>query len=266
MNKVNLLELKFLPISSAGGAEVIGLDLHQEQSESVKNKLKKASLDYAFLLLRNQDISSLEQCRYGRIFGNLLEEEAIKRETNIVTTNGDLSLHFDHWLIDNYPHPTRYTMLYGLEVPPAGGETLLVNIQKAYLCLPYFLKTHIANLQALHCYDYTLERTPSRIRESEIPPGQPKAIHPIVLNHPESNKESLYISPTNTDRILNMLPDESEALLQILLKYIKRSENIYAHKWRKGDLLIFDNHAMLHGRKDYDLQYKRKLRRLSLIQ
>jgi taurine dioxygenase len=262
---MNPFELSFLPISPAGGAEIIGLDLHNEQVDDVKNQLKKASFEHSFLLLRDQDISSVEQCRYGRIFGKLLEVESIKRETNIVATTGELSLHFDHWLIDNYPQPTRYTMLYGMEVPPVRGETLLVNVQRAYQCLPDSLKNQIACLQAVHCYDYTYERTPSRVREAEIPPGQPKAIHPLVLDHPDSGEKILYLSPTNTDRILDMSPEKSEALLQELFTYIKHPDNVYAHKWKKGDLLIFDNYAMMHGRKNYDPQYKRQLRRLSMI-
>lgn len=257
-------EIIFRPLSSAGGEEVSGLNLHQEQSDAVKRRLKEACLKHSFLLLRGQDITLDEQLHFGRIFGDILEDS----NANIVTSSGELLLHFDHWLISNQPQPMNFTMLYGMQVVTVGGETVLANARAAYQRLPESLKARIEGMQAVHCYDYSYapgKKIALRMRQADIPPDQPRATHPVVLVHPETGEKILYVSPRNTDRILGLEPEESESLLQELWTYIETPDNVYAHQWQVGDILLWDNHAMLHGRRVFDARQERRLRRLSMI-
>ncbi len=269
---MDIARITFRPLSSAGGVEVLGINLCEKQSKDIiKLLLKEACLKHSFLLLRNQDITWEEQFYFGGIFGDILEDAPTGQERNIVSSTGELLLHFDHWLIEGYPKPTHFTMLYGIEVVPVGGETILVNVMKAYNDLPVSLKDKIDNMQAIHYYDYSYSpeyetKASGRVRKASTPSGQPHAIHPVARIHPsDKSKKVLYISPKNTERILGIADEESEVVLQELYTYIEKPEYMYLHKWRVGDVLIWDNHAMLHGRTNYEPQYKRKLRRASIL-
>ncbi len=271
-------EIEFHPISPIGGVEVFGIDLRQEQTERVKRRLRTACLRHSFLLIRTQEITLDEQFRFGGIFGKVLENRATVRssvisETSTVTTEQrntvtELLFHFDHWLMSNFPQPLHFTMLYGVHVVPDGGETIFANARRAYQHLPRALKIRIADMQAVHCYDYTDtagKRKGMRIREQDVPADQPRATHPVVLIHPKTRLKLLYVSPSNTDRFLGLASEESEALFQELCKFLEHPENVYAHRWQVGDVLLWDNHALLHGRTAYDVRYKRSLRRLSIL-
>jgi taurine dioxygenase len=260
--------ITFKPISSVGGAEILGLDLHQEPTETVKRCVKNACLEYCFLLLRNQDITLDEQLKFGSVFGNVLENGGAARNGSFVTSTGEVWLHFDHWLISGHPEPVRFTMLYSMKVVPTGGETIFANARLAYQELPDQLKKQIDELRALHCYDYSYgaaKKIELRIREANIDDSQPRAVHPVVIVHPEIEKKVLYVSPRNTDRILGLQAERSEALLQELCAYFMKPDSIYAHRWQVGDLLIWDNYSMLHGRRDFQSEYERKLRRMCIL-
>jgi taurine dioxygenase len=265
---MNTTKIIFRPISPVGGAEVLGLDLRQEQGEVVRHQIREACVRYSFLLIRGQDITSDEQFCFGSIFGEVLENNYSDRAENIVSSGGTLPLHFDHWLISDFPQPMHFTMLYGMKVAAVGGETVLANVRAAYQRLPEPLKAQIEGMQAVHCYDYSDasgEKVGMRVREANIPPGQPCATHPVVLTHPDTGEKILYVSLQNTDRILGLAPQESETLLEELRAYIDNQDNVYVHKWRVHDLIIWDNNAMLHGRRDFDKRYKRHLRRISIL-
>jgi alpha-ketoglutarate-dependent taurine dioxygenase len=276
---MNAGKITLNPVSTIGGVEVLGVDLRREQVDAVKASLKKACLEYSFVLIRGQDITFDEQFRFGRIFGEILENISSAPKGNIaaylseISTEGkrptsDLLLHFDHWLISNFPRPVHFTMLYGMQVVPVGGETVFANARNAYRLLPESVKARIEDMQAVHCYDYSPPRgdtTDVRVREADIPPDQPQARHPVVLVHPFTGERILYVSPRNTDRILGLEPEESETLIKELLAYIEEPGNVYAHRWNVGDLLLWDNHSLLHGRRNFDPRHRRHLRRLSIL-
>lgn len=269
-------DIRFERASDLGGREVLGASLKDCLDDKVVRSLRDACVAHSFLVIRDQQITFEDQLRFGTCFGRVLETDpptARTHETDIDETRrkylaSELSLHFDHWLVSGIPQPLRFTMLYALQVTPVGGETVLANTKTAYRRLPTCMKDRIANLHAEHYYDYSEpsgERNPSRIRASEIPPGQPRASHPVVLAHPETGESILYVSPRNTDRVLDVHPEEGEELLQMLFSDIQSPTNVYAHKWRAGDVLVWDNYAMLHGRKEFDYRYPRKLQRLSIL-
>lgn len=263
------------------GVEASGLDLRSGVSQQVADHLKAACRDHLFLLVRDQGLDFDQQVAFGEVFGSVLETRAAKTDPLVVRysshTNGtsqrktwspDLPLHFDHWLLDGMPVPVRFTMLYAIVVTEDGGETVLVNAIAAYDRLPALLRNRIEGLTALHCYDYSMrDHISSRIRKRDLPPGQPESTHPLVLIHPDTGKRVLYVSPRNTDQILELEAAKSEDLLSQLSDHLINSQPTftYLHKWRRGDVLLWDNHAILHGRRAFDLTCKRQLRRVSII-
>lgn len=266
--EVKNTEITFRSVSSMGGAQVFGLNLHQEQSVAVKRQLRDACIAHSFLLIRDQDITLEEQFRFGRIFGDVLESDSSHQQGSFVTSSGEIWLHFDHWLTSKSPQPVHFTMLYGMKVVPVGGETVFANGRRAYQLLPALLKDRIESLQALHCYDYSYvpgKKLAMRIREAEIDQDQPRAVYPVVFKHSDTGEKILYVSPRNTDRILDLAPEASEALLEELWSHLTSQGNVYQHRWAIGDLLIWDNHVLLHGRTDFDSKHQRRLRRMCII-
>jgi alpha-ketoglutarate-dependent taurine dioxygenase len=272
MNKV---DIAVRPLSAAAGAEVTGVDLREDLSDDVKETLRSAWGEHALLLLRGQDVTLEDQVRFGRIFGpissqgeNAAKLGGVTYVSNVAAdgTNaaGELTFHIDHSF---YPSPLRGIMLYGIEVPPVGGDTMFANARIAYERLPQALKERIADLKALHVYDYAYsrgDRQGARIREHEISADSPRAVHPVVLTHPDTGQKILYVSRRHTDRILDVSEAESEALLDELLTYIYLPDIVYRHHWTAGDVVLWDNLSLQHARSDFDSTYKRHMRRVQI--
>jgi taurine dioxygenase len=267
-------DITIRPISPAGGAEIGGVDAAVEQSEEIKTRLREAWHKHALLLLRKQDLTLEQQVRFGEIFGaissqgeNAKNSGGVTFVSNVVAEGanpfGELTFHIDHSF---YPTPLRGIMLYGIEVPPEGGDTKFANAKMAYNLLPETLRRRIDGLKALHVYDYAYgrEKFGSRIREADIAPDAPRAVHPVAFTHPITGEKILYVSRRHTDRILDLPEDESEALLDELFTYMYVPEIVFAHKWNAGDLVIWDNLALQHARTDFDRKYRRHMRRVQI--
>jgi taurine dioxygenase len=272
---VNAVGFTIAPLSAVGGAEIEGLDLRNELSEGTQDQLRAAWAQHGLLLLRGQDLTLEDQVRFGRVFGaissqgeNAAKLGGVTYVSNVAADGsnprGELTFHIDHSF---YPHPLRGIMLYGIEVPSVGGDTLFANAKLAYQRLPQELKDRIDGLRALHVYDYAYsrgDRQGARIRESEIGADSPRAIHPVVLTHPVTHEKILYVSRRHTDRILDLPEAESEALLDELLTYIYLPDIVHRHVWKAGDLVLWDNLALQHARTDFDPAHKRHLRRVQI--
>lgn len=207
-------------------------------------------------------MSLCEQEAFARLFGTVLGDTS---NANFVSSTGEIDLHFDHWLIDGYPQPLNFTNLFAMEVPPEGGATVFASIRRAYRYLPGNLHACIEPLSAVHVYNYSNCNSANggfRVRAAELPPGQPFAVHPLLRMHPLTSENTLYVSPRNSDRVLGLDEEVSEALLKALFEIVVMPENLYLHVWEPGDLLIWDNHALLHGRRSFDARHRRRLRRL----
>lgn len=269
-------EIVVRPLSPVFGAEVLGIDLRKDLSDATREVLRSVWHRHALLLFRDQKLTPEQQMEVATIFGkvSLQGENAAKGGgfnyvSNVAkdgaNPNGELTFHTDHSF---YPSPLRGIMLYAIEVPPAGagGDTLFASAKLAYGLLPERLRTKIAELEALHVYDYAFgrERYGDRIREKDLNPNSPRALHPLAMVHPETGDNLLYVSRRHVDRIEGLPPDESEALIDELLTYIYRPEIVFRHQWSPGDLVIFDNLALQHARNDFDPKYKRHLRRIQI--
>ncbi|GAC1454585.1 MAG: TauD/TfdA family dioxygenase [Gemmatimonadaceae bacterium] len=267
-------EIVVRPLSPAGGADIVGLDLREELSETVRHQLREAWHKHALLIFRGQELAEERQKRVAEIFGELSLQGrnapkggGINYVSNVAqdgaNPNGELTFHTDHSF---FATPLRGLMLYAIEVPPEGGDTLFANAKLAYQLLPEPLRERIATLQALHVYDYgfSRERYGPRVREKDLTDDSSKAVHPVVLVHPDTGEKILYVSYRHVDRILDLSPDESEALLEELQTYLYRPEIVYRHKWTPHDLAVWDNLALQHARTDFDPKYRRHLRRCQI--
>jgi len=267
------MSLTVRPLSDALGAEVGGSDLSVEMDRDTFKKILKAWHQHLVLLFRRQNLSSEGQTLFGRLFGDLeevrsrpsYESQHLMFVSNVpvegkegVLPKGAIQFHFDQCY---YERPSKATLLYAIEVPSTGGNTLFANAQMAYEGLPGQIKQQINGLKALHVYDYDSSPT---ARGREISPDAPSFIHPVVTLHPETGRRGLYVNRLMTHHLVGLPQKRGDELLDYLLNHQESPEFIYEHAWQPGDLILWDNRCTLHARKDFDPGEKRILRRLTV--
>ena len=154
------------------------------------------------------------------------------------------------------------SMLYALEVPSMGGNTLFANGYKAYATLAVEIKRRIEGRKALNAYDYDAAATK---RGTRLAQDVPSHAHPVVRTHPATGRKALYVNRLMTVRIEGLPAQESDELLALLFDHQERREFIYEHVWRAGDLLMWDNRCTLHARTDFSPDERRLMRRVTIL-
>jgi taurine dioxygenase len=139
--------------------------------------------------------------------------------------------------------------------------TVFADAVAALAALPDGLRRRIDGLEACHLWPTTLS---DRQRRSEVGPDWPGSVHPIVLHHPRTGVEVLFVNEHQTDAVVGLPADEGEALLQVLFGVLYRPANVFEHRWAAGDLLVWDNIALQHARHDLTGAGTRTLRRVAL--
>jgi taurine dioxygenase len=275
------MSLAMKPLSEALGVEIVGIDLRQELTAATIADILDAWQQYLVLVFRDQQLSEDEQIRFARHFGVLekrrrpsaARNEAAKikfPELTMLVSNirengkligslpdGEMHFHSDFCYLEN---PAKGTFLYAIEVPSQGGDTLFLNMYKAYESLPAALKARIEGRKAVNAYLY---ESPTReINGAKLDLSiAPHFAHPIVRTHPETRRKALYVNRLMTWSVEDMDEGEGSALLQELFGHIEQDEFIYAHRWRVGDLVLWDNRCTLHARTDFSNKERRLLRR-----
>jgi taurine dioxygenase len=259
------------PLSDALGAELTGIDLREEQPDSVKALAVAAWREHLLLLVRGQDIDVAEQARFVSWFGPVNtkgyepapehpEMFISNTRTEGVARQGSLLKHQDHCF---YERVLAGICLYAEEVPAVGGDTIFANAHLAYERLPDATRDRISGLRAIHVYDTANDYGTHRFRIAESP-GAPTAVHPVVMTHPESERPILFVNELMTDAIVDLPEDDSEALLADLWAYLDEPAVQYRHHWEQGDVVVWDNRCLQHGRTEFEPSARRSLRRLQL--
>ncbi len=132
---------------------------------------------------------------------------------------------------------------------------------RAYETLPDDLKAILDGKKALHIHEY---KRRSAVDISGNYADSPHYFHPVVATHPETGRKSLFVDRLMTARIDGLPDDESRDILGRLFDHAERPENVYAHKWRYGDLVMWDNRCVTHGRTDFPKDEERILRRCTI--
>jgi taurine dioxygenase len=271
--------LTLRPLSPALGAEIVGLDLRQPLDAATKAQVIEAWHDNLVLLFRDQVLDEEDQVRFCRIFGPLQErrrpkdkipEKNLKYPDEVMLVSnirengqligslpdGEMQFHSDQCYVEV---PPNGTFLYAMEIPSQGGDTLFLNMYKAYEALPADIKAKIDGKRAMNVYFYgstTRENNEVDFRE------HPHYVQPLVRTHNATGRKALYANRLMTWSIEGMAPAESAALLNDLFDHMEQPQFIYAHKWRVGDLVLWDNRCTLHARTDFSDQERRMLRRV----
>lgn len=268
-------DIRIKPLSDALGAEIVGLDLSCPLDADTVSEIKQAWYDHIVLVFRDQDLANDDQVRFCRYFGDLETVRTGKQAndampntmmiTNVTDTgfqtaleNGDMWFHSDQCY---YEVPARASMLYAMELPSVGGNTLFANCYTAWDRLPEETRSLLDGRKAHHIYDYA--GNPLK-RGDNIDPDAPQYVHPVARTHPETGRKALYVNRLMTDYIEGLSTEQSDEMLELLFDHSEREEFVYEHVWRVGDLLMWDNRCSMHARTDFDPAERRMLRRITV--
>jgi len=274
--KVPLAALGVRPLSAALGAESLGIDLRDDIDAQVFAQIRNAWHQNLVIVLRGQNMSEEDQVRFAEKFGPpavihtkqfVRNHPAVMLISNIredgkpigALPDGEMHFHTDQC---HQERPAMASMLYALEVPRAGGNTLFANGYTAYETLPPEIKRRIDGRKALNAYDYETAATKRGTRLSQ---SVPSYAHPVVRTHPATGRKALYVNRLMTVRTEGLPAPESEDLLAMLFDHQERREFIYEHVWRVGDLVIWDNRCTLHARTDFSPDERRLMRRVTIL-
>jgi len=260
------------PLSGALGAELVGVDLREPQPAEVRAAAAAALRERHLVLVRGQDIELADQARFVSWFGSvdtsgyppgMVDEPAMfisNTRPEGVARNGLLLKHQDHCFFDRV---LPAICLYAEETPDDGGDTIFANAELAFERLPAPLRARIASLSARHVYDYASDYGTVRFRIATSPDA-PRAEHPVAWPHPRSGRTVLFVNELMTDGIVGLPEDESEELLATLWSYLDDPAVQHRHRWRRGDVLLWDNRSLQHGRTSFASTARRSLRRLQV--
>ncbi|MBT4699878.1 MAG: TauD/TfdA family dioxygenase [Rhodospirillaceae bacterium] len=266
------------PLSPVIGAEITGLDLSSPLPPEIISALRTAWLEHQLLLFRAQDLTEEQQIRFAEKFGSPVggrnknkisarrdQDPRIMLITNIrkegktigSLPDGELQFHSDSAFLDC---PLMGTLLYGVELPSTGGNTLFANTYLAYDALSPAQKKALASLEAINVYDYATQVRTGRLDRAQ----SPHATHPVIRTHPETGRKGIYVNRLMTEEIVDFPTEQGDPLLAELFDLIERRDFMYEHVWQKGDLLMWDNRCTQHARTDFPENETRLLRRVGL--
>ncbi|HJQ61295.1 MAG TPA: TauD/TfdA family dioxygenase [Burkholderiales bacterium] len=294
-----LASFRVIPMGAALGAEIKGIDFSRPVPEDVKEALRTAWADHLVLLFRGQDIDDYQLIGAAGIFGPphdsasrkyhlnagkkidnrymISEHPSVSIVSNLdengnpVKENGSLGSYEVMWHTDNsyVPVPPAGSMLYAHVIPVnGGGDTSFNNQYLAYEELPDDLKRAIEGKSQVHDSSRNSAgvlrpgvRLPAKLEEVEGP------THPLVRTHPVTRKRALYLGrrrvwPSNY--IVGMDNAESERLLDRLWTHATQPKYAWTHRWRVGDIVLWDNRCCMHYRTEVDSSQARVLHRTTI--
>jgi len=267
------------PGSPLLGAEITGVDL-RTVGDTAFAAIHRAWIEHQVLLFRGQHITDLDLIAFSRRFGDL--DHAPIQENGQRIANGLPEIYVVSNVIENgvaigslgygeavwhtdmsyLAAPPKASMLYALEIPPAGGDTSFVDMYAAFDALPESLRQRAMGLRVKHDGTYN---SGGFVRQGvtavDDPVASPGAWHPLVCTHPETKRRALYLGRRRNAYVQGLPLAESEALLDELWAVATREEFTWHNEWRVGDLVLWDNRCTMHRRDPFDPDSRRILHR-----
>jgi taurine dioxygenase len=258
--------LRITPLHPSLGAEVAGVDLSKRVDESTRQALVRGLADHLALVFHEQSLTPAQYLAAASAFGPPMEQHYSQHNMPdfpliglVWHRNGQRPAerwHTDH---TNRERPPAATILYGVEIPTAGGGTSVANMRAAYLALPEDERRRLESLKTVNGLDSDHADTRPEDRDKYGAPIE----HPMVRTHPVHGSRAVYFHISKATHIGGMTPEASKGYMADLLDRMIRPEIVYHHAWRKGDVLIIDDRATMHrAHGDYDRSQSRVLWRI----
>ncbi len=273
--------LTVTPLGYAMGAEVTGLDLRQPLDDVTRGALNAAWLRHVVLVFPDQSLTPAQHVAFSANFGGLDDHASQAPETLLEglpeilvvtnkqrlgkpsgTRNTGRNWHTD---LSYTLRPAKGAVMLCQERPPVGGDTMWANLTLAYETLSPKMQAIVDGLEAVH--DVTLvkgisQRDPAIVQTMRS--RNPPVVHPMVRTHPETGRRSL-LAGERISAILGFTEEESQALLDFLNTHATAPEFVFRHRWRVGDVVLWDNRCSCHlALPDFDQTQPRLMLRCSL--
>lgn len=265
------MSLAFEPLSPSIGAQVVGLDLSQPLSDATFSAVRDGFHKYQILLFRDQTLSEERHIAFSRRFGELeihpakqyllpghpeilvLTNELKPDGSRVSIADGGIDWHSD---LSFVREPSLGSLLYAIRVPDDPSvhqDTEWASMYHAYETLPAETRKRLDGLRAVHVFDQDsnprLPPSDTRFRDkhsADLKARTPPVSHPLVRTHPITRRKALYVSIRFTIGIENLPKAEGDSLLDELFDHQARLGGGYRHRWRAGDLMLWDNRCTNH--------------------
>ncbi|WP_028602891.1 TauD/TfdA dioxygenase family protein [Ottowia thiooxydans] len=273
------MALTINPINGMLGVEISGIDLSRPVDTETKQELNALFSRYAVLVFRDQPLSPPQFMKAAEVFGELMDQQikqfvlpdyplvGANSTKDLPRKNGKLQVRGENYHTDHSNHlkPPKATSLVAVEIPSYGGDTQFVDVRRAYADLPEAVKQKIATLRSMHVHQSSHSpRSFAKLSPEEMA-NIPHVLQPLVIRHPVSGEPALYLNTGRMEGIQGMSPEEGFALIAELYAHATQSIYEYRHKWRAGDMVIWDNRSVMHqANADYDPEEYRYLYRVML--
>jgi taurine dioxygenase len=271
------------------GAEVRGIDLSQPLDAATRARVQDLWMQHLVLVFPDQSISDEQHIAFGRNFGELeihvsvahrsSRNAEIYRVSNVDEAGTIIPSRETAWQYINLSWlwhtdssfrevPSKGSILHGLEVTNAGGNTLFANMYAAYDDLGASMKQRIEGRWVIHDHDHILSlspelsKKPDKGRYDALPPVR----HPLVQVHPVTRRRCLLLSPHTMVEVEGVAAAESRALLDELIAHATQEQYVYRHVWAKDDVIMWDNRCTMHSVEPFDNAHVRRvMHRVTLV-
>jgi alpha-ketoglutarate-dependent 2,4-dichlorophenoxyacetate dioxygenase len=276
------------PVSDSFAAEIGDIDLSRPLSVEDAEAVKQAFWKYSVLVFPGQELSQDQHLDFARLFGPL--------ETSIIAYRADtpLRIRTDIADVSNLDHsdqiwdkdsrlrmfqlgnqiwhtdssfkrlPALCSLLYARAIPPVGGQTEFADQRAGYDTLPEDMKRKLHGLVAEHSIFHSRARLGFTNFSDEERANMPPVPQVMVRTIPQTGRKSLYVA-SHAGRVFGMADAEGRALIDRLIEHVAQRQFVYSHRWRVGDLVMWDNRCTMHrGRPFDDLRFRRDMQRATV--
>lgn len=280
MTTLTKTRLDIVPLTKHIGAEIRGLDLRERPDEETVAAIYQAWLKHLVLVFPGQNLSQEDLLRVTTYFGETgnLDRPAkyfpagfskmlpgimlisnIRENGEPIGALPDGEMMFHHDMIHKEV-PSKATLLYSVEIPSHGGDTLFASGYAAYETLDPAVRARLEGKKALHHYNYgSTQRGDDRGVEAFN-----EFVHPVFRTHEDTGRKAVYVNRLMTVKVIDMDEAESNQLLNAVYDHSEKPEFVYTHAWRKGDLLLWDNRCSSHARTDFPSTERRLMLRTTV--
>lgn len=273
-------KLDVVPLTKYTGAEIRGLDLRTKPDDETVKAIYQAWLDHLVIIFPDQKLSQEDLIRvtgyfgeigelhrppkyfpkgYSKILPGIMMISNIRENGEPIGALPDGEMMFHHDMIHSEV-PSKGTLLYSVEIPSKGGNTLFASGYAAYDTLDPAVRNALEGKKAAHHYNYgSVKKGDNKGTEAF---GE--CVHPVFRTHEDTKRKAVYVNRLMTVKILDMPEDESTDLLNKLFDHSEKKEFVYEHEWRLGDLLLWDNRCSTHARTDFPSTERRLMLRTTV--
>ncbi len=280
MNVTTKTRFEVVPLTKHIGAELRGIDLRQKPDDETVAAIYQAWLDHLVIVFPGQTLSQEDLVRVTGYFGEIGEISrpakyfpkgytkllpGIMMISNIrengepigALPDGEMMFHHD---MIHAEVPSKATLLYAVEIPSTGGNTLFASGYAAYDTLDPAVRNKLEGRKAQHHYNYgSTQKGDGKGTEAF---GE--CMHPVFRTHEDTGRKAVYVNRLMTVGIFDMPPQESAPLLDQVFGQAEKPEFVYEHVWRLGDLLLWDNRCSSHARTDFPSTERRLMLRTTV--